>query len=478
MVIAFANHVRLMMKPIARNLLILVCFCGCQNVGSNDNTNSNGGNESGGGNTIIDDSPGDELSGDSSSTSYDPSWSDIAALNTTTLDYDDTMSASENGTALKAAVAGLVPGDHLQIGAGSYDLGTSVFDITVSGTAQAPIVIDGQGQVKMTRPDASQNGLIIGSGSPVSYVALKGIEIEGSSIGIRVYNCSNLWLDSLHIHDTDDAALTTNTTDTEYIYITRNEIHDTNGFGEGMYLGANNGAVIMRYSVVALNHVYNTGGQQGDGIELKQGSYGNLIAENLVHDCNYPCILVYGTDGEEVNIIEKNILYNSNDNVMQVQGEAIVRNNLMINGNTAFHSHDHQGQTTNLQVIHNTIINSGMACRLNSWSGREGMVFANNAVYSESADAIRLSGDGDGVAVSGNVVFGSLVGISSGTVAGQGLADFVNLTFDAAQRDAKPSDSSALLGAADEAHATEDDLEGSPRSAPIDAGSYEHDQLP
>ncbi len=52
-----------------------------------------------------------------------------------------------------------------------------------------------------------------------------------------------------------------------------------------MYLGANNSVHRMTRSIVALNHCYDTTGTlQGDGIEVKQGSHTNWIAENHVHD--------------------------------------------------------------------------------------------------------------------------------------------------------------------------------------------------
>ena len=45
-----------------------------------------------------------------------------------------------------------------------------------------------------------------------------------------------------------------------------------------------------------------------------------------------------------------------------LQGEAIVRNNLIMNGAlVAFWSSDHQGTTSDLTVVHNTIVNNGRA---------------------------------------------------------------------------------------------------------------------
>ena len=58
----------------------------------------------------------------------------------------------------------------------------------------------------------------------------------------------------------------------------------------------------------------------------------------------------------------------------------------------AFGSQTHQGNPTNLQVIHNTFINSGRAVSLSSWSGAASMVFANNVCYSQSSQSVQVSG--------------------------------------------------------------------------------------
>lgn len=193
----------------------------------------------------------------------------------------------------------------------------------------------------------------------------------------------------------------------------------------------------MSKSVIALNHVYNCRGSQGDGIEVKQGSWGNLIAENRVHDCNYPCITVYGTEGKLQNVIERNVCYRSLDSVMQVQGEAIVRNNLLINGkNAAFASTDHQGKTVNLQVIHNTLVNTAHAFRGGSWNARRNMILANNVIDSREQNALHFANGHEGVTIAGNVVLGD--GPKPGCSLGRSLQDFLRLTWDAEQRDATP----------------------------------------
>jgi hypothetical protein len=407
--------------------------------------------------------------------SYDPSWSTITASNTINHAYNSGQTALQNGTALRTALNALTPGDEIVIAAGTYEF-SSNFSLNLQGTAAAPIWITGQAGAIIYMNTTGQNILNVGSSSQTRYVCFRNLEFTGGSHGIRFYDCTQVWLNNCHIHGTGDAGISTNTVDTSYMHITRNEIHNTGGTGEGMYLGANNGAVIMSNSIIALNHVYDTdnGTSQGDGIEVKQGSWGNLIAENHVHDTNYPCILVYGTAGQAQNIVERNICYRSNDNAMQIQGECIVRNNLVISAaGNAFASQPHQGNPTNIQVVHNTFVNSGVAARLSSWSGASNMVFANNACYSQSSNAINVVSGTTGITFAGNVTFGSVTSGVNGSSTGNGLGDFVNVSFDASNRDAHPSGGSALLGVANATHAAAADLEGTTRTSPHDAGAYE-----
>lgn len=399
------------------------------------------------------------------SAGYDPSWSDVTP--TRVIQHSDT-----SGTALVKAVADLQPGDRLELAAGTYSV-EPMWDILVSGTAEAPIwiVAAKDARVIITRPNARQNVVNIGQGGEVEFLCLAGLEITGGSHGLRLGHCRDVWIDRCHIHHTSGVCLSANSADTRRLHLTRNHIHDGDGHGEGMYLGANDGAHVMSESVIALNHVHDCRGSQGDGIEVKQGSWGNLIAENHVHDTNYPCITVYGTAGKPVNIIERNLCYNSADNVMQVQGEAIVRNNILINGaGSGFSSTDHQGKTLNLKVIHNTVVNSGHAFRGGSWNGREGMVLANNIIYSRDANALHFANGSNGVIITGNVVFGG--GPREGCVKGRGLEDLPGLDWDAAKHDATPAPD-APIGHADAKYLIPTDFAGKPRTKPF-SGAISH----
>ena len=402
---------------------------------------------------------------------YDPPWSTATPTQTLAFNHNGGLTDEQNGANLKAAIAALTPGQKLEVGGGTYSV-NSLFSIDGIGTAANPIwIVAKPGETPIfTRPNASQNAVNVGANGAARYIVIQGIEVTGGDTGIKMYNCQNVWIDSCHVHNVGGAGISANSHDTSFLYLTRNHIHDTAGTAEGMYLGANNSVHVMSHSVIALNDIHDTYGSQGDGIEIKQGSYGNWIVENLVHDTKYPCILAYGTDGNAFNTIERNVCYNSQDNVMQVQGEALVQNNLLINGAQGFQSHDHQGQAMNLTFIHNTIVNTGRGANLATWNNRPGMVFSNNVVYSQSSESIRFANGSSGVQVFGNVVVGSVSGAGSGYVVGNGLTDFVGVTWNGTQRDATPTGTGAIIGTSDLVFQVHEDMTGATVVAPYESG--------
>lgn len=407
---------------------------------------------------------------------YYPSWYNATPLEIITFDHDPQKSDIENGALLRSAIQGLTPGQKLEIGTGTYSV-NSWFTIDLRGTQENPIWICAkEGAVPvLTRPNTSQNAVNIGASGGSRYLALHNLEITGGDTLLKLYDCAELWIHQCHIHHGNGAGITANSVNTDHLYLTENEIHATGGTAEGMYLGANYSAKVMSNSTVAGNHIYDCNGSQGDGIEVKQGSYGNWIVGNHVHDTNYPGIIAYGTDGNPVNIIESNIIYRSNDNAMQVQGEAIVRNNLIISGTHAgFASTDHQGQTRDLTVVHNTIINTARAMNLSSWNNRAGMILANNAIYSRDANSIRFPNGSTGVTLAGNVVYGSVSGAATGYTNGNGLADFVAVTWDGSSRDGTPTSSSGLIGSGDAGYAVDDDINGTTRTTQLDSGAFDY----
>ena len=133
---------------------------------------------------------------------------------------------------------------------------------------------------------------------------------------------------------------------------------------------------------------------------------------------------------------------------MQVQGDALIRNNLLIGGDgVGFRSTDHQGQSRNLQFVHNTIIARKTGAHLSSWNDRDKMVFANNAVYSQEGVVIRFPNGAKKVVLTGNVVFGGTDSRLPSMKQGNGLKDFRDLTWTGERRDAHPATRSVLIDA-------------------------------
>ncbi|MCA9641977.1 MAG: right-handed parallel beta-helix repeat-containing protein, partial [Myxococcales bacterium] len=374
---------------------------------------------------------------------------------------------------LDAAIKALAPGDELVLQGGTYTLNFRL-GITLNGTAAMPIVIRAKdGETPIITRDAAQNVVNIENSS---YVTLQGLEISGGSHGIRIDDSDFITIEDCHVHDTGDVAISANLPGSTYegLRFIHNHIHDTGGTGEGFYLGCNDAGCVMFNSVIEGNYIHDTkdGVSQGDGIEVKQGSYGNLIKDNVIRDTGYPCIIVYGTQGNAVNTIEGNAMWNCGDHGIQAAADAVIINNLILGAAAnGIHNQVHQGATPgNLTILHNTILVDNDAIRTNDIAAP--VLIANNALYSSGGNAIRLGGDTGQATVSGNVGTGTFAGSSGFDGSGARATDFA----DFANNDVFPASGSKLVGSGDSAHTLPDDFNGTARSASsVDVGAYVYD---
>lgn len=379
------------------------------------------------------------------------------------------------GDDVEAAIAMLAPGDELIVHGGTYTL-TERFGIDVAGTEAMPIVVraaDGEVPV-LDRPTADQNVIDIDA---AEYLVLRGLVVSGGSHGIRITSARFLTIESCEIKDTADVALSANSGGPyENLHIFGNHIHDTDGTGEGMYLGCNSDACRIQDSVIERNYVHHTNAptvEQGDGIEIKEGSFGNVVRDNVIHDTNYPCILTYSTVGNGApNIIERNAMWGCGDHAIQSAADAIIRNNIILGAaadGIAMQPHQ-AGTPSNVVVVHNTILkSSGSAISVSGATGS--VVIANNALYA-MGEAIGLGGDLGQVVVAGNVGQGRG---PSGFSATGSLADFVGASFSGTPpNDVFPAAGSVLIAAGDPAHVASDDFNGTTRTA-ADVGAYAFD---
>ena len=383
--------------------------------------------------------------------------------------------AAEIGPAddFQAAVAALSPGEELVLRGGLYSFDGNV-TITANGTATQPITIRAKnGEQPIFEQATSSQNVVEINGS--SYLIVRGIEFTGGSHGIRLMNSDFITIEDCEIQETGDVAISANAGGTyEGLKILRNHIHHTNGTGEGMYLGCNNDRCRVINSLIEGNYIHHTNRatvEQGDGIEIKEGSYGNIIRNNVIHDTLYPGIILYSTVGNgPPNIVEGNVLWNVSDNTIQIAADAVVRNNIIL-GNVSFQAHQ-SGSPSNIEFVHNTVINDGSGIEVRNVSGP--ILIANNAVFAQN-QAIRLiSGDLSQVQLFGNVGAGGLSGGSSGYVDGNGInVDMVAGNYNGAPPiDPFPAPGSALIDAGSAAYITAMDFNGNLRIGSPEAGAY------
>ena len=373
---------------------------------------------------------------------------------------------------------GVVAGDEVVVHEGTYSTqqpGGSWFrHLSFQGTAAAPIVVrvaEGESVLLEGDPAGSQNIINIEG----SHYTWKGFEMAYGSHGVRIHTSDHAVFEDLHIHDTGDVGISANMGGHLYeaLEIRGTHIHDTNGTGECMYLGCNDDACQMFDSVIEQNWCHDTlNASQGDGIEVKTGSYGNLIRDNVIHDVKYPGITMYGTRGRDVNIVEGNIIWNAGDNGIQLVSEAVVRNNIVLDsGNNGIQAKNSQGQDPDeLVIAHNTVVGASASCmKGNDWAGAADIQVANNVFFCEGGSAINVVGGDGGTTWKANAVVGSST--ASETTAGA-LGDLSDLDG----RDVYPAAGGSLIDAGDAQWGTATDFNCAARDdgAP-DQGAYEWD---
>ncbi len=381
----------------------------------------------------------------------------------------------------RSAMQNLHPGDTLVMHGGTYTL-SSYFELDLAGTAAQPIVIRAASgeQPSIHYVDDGQNIVnIVGS----AFLTIDGIEFSGGSRGIRLSDSSDITIRNCHVHDTAANAISANDGGNVYARLTfvHNEIDHAGDTAEGFYLGCNDDACRIHDSLVANNYIHDLNGPtvtQGDGIEIKAGSYANVVRDNVIHDTGYPGITLYHTNGNGApNVIERNLVWNSGDNGIQVTGDAIVRNNIVLSAAAAgIGIHASQGGSVqNLVIVNNTVIkSSGDALHISDVAGA--VLVANNALYAASGNAVFAGGSSNLVTMIANVGSGSLSGVAGGfDSSGDIASDFSAASYSGAPPQDLVPRAGHLVGAADAATIAIDDFNAESRNPALDIGAYRND---
>ncbi|HSS07536.1 MAG TPA: right-handed parallel beta-helix repeat-containing protein, partial [Rhodanobacteraceae bacterium] len=177
------------------------------------------------------------------------------------------------------------------------------------------------------------------------------------------------------------------------------------------------------------------------------------------------------------NIIERNVVWNSGDNGIQVTADAIVRNNIVLSAAAAgIGIHASQGGTVgNLTIVNNTVLKaSGDALHISDVAGA--VLVANNALYAASGNAVFANGSTNLVTLVANIGIGGMSGVSGGCDASGDIAtDFSAASFSGQPpQDLVPA-SGRLVGSADAATLAVDDFNAIARFPTVDVGAYRND---
>ena len=303
----------------------------------------------------------------------------------------------------------LLPGDLLVLHGGIYSQTCRRLITGRNGTADAPIIVEAAAGERpvLTRPDNAahsypENNIEIENSS---YLIIRGLGFRGGDLGVRFMGAINhITFEDNEVYETGANALALNSGNSDSMVLRRNHIHHTGldtsspTTGEGMYLGCNDNTCRITNSLIEgnyIHHLRSTSSGGNDGIEVKVGSYGNVIRDNVIHDTTigtrYPCIFVYG-GGPGLNIVEGNAVWSCGEGIYAVS-DATVRNNIIFSSDTGISSFPHVqvSQMRNLNIVNNTIYENG-ECLYARWSSVTNAVLANNAIYCPGTTAVDASG--------------------------------------------------------------------------------------
>jgi len=400
--------------------------------------------------------------------------------------YEIHPSTADSDEEFERRANSLKAGDELVLRGGEYSQNARRA-VTVNGVPEAPIIIraaDAETPV-LTRPADSRERYNNIEFIDCSHLVIRGLRFKGGSSGVRFIRGHHIVFEDCEICETSNNALTMNSGNCDSFVIRRNHIHHTGlsasgpTEGEGMYIGCHDGSCLTTNTRVEgnyIHHLRSTSAGGNDGIEIKLGSYGNIIQDNVIHDTNigrqYPGIFVYG-GGPELNVVEGNAIWKAGEGI-QVVSDAIVRNNIIFDcsatGITAA-PHAAMREVRNVTIVNNTIVNHPRGVLLR-WSGSRNAAFANNAVYCPGRTALDAAGI-TAAALRANYVEGRLAGLTidgirvcEGGKIGEAFAQ-------PGQNEFWPRSGGALIGHADAGFVPERDFNHSARLAPFDVGAYQ-----
>jgi hypothetical protein len=350
-----------------------------------------------------------------------------------------------------ALVATLPAGAVVEVETGSWSNPGGANRQAWSGTAAAPIIVRPAPGAKPKLTTMPGNNVMDIDGS---YITLRGFEITGGDIGVRLGADDHVTVEDMYIHDVIDQGITCNRTGESCtnIVIRGVEIANTGNTqsGNGITLSCSDQSCTVSDSVVEGCFIHDLRGQGGAGVSIWYGD-NNVVRDNVFVRTAGPGVALQASPIAVPDIVERNYVSAAMDNGIQLEGMATIRNNIIIGGtNDGISSRNEVGTNpVKLQIVHNTIIGAAAACiRGASWSGTS-QVVANNAMFMCAM----------GTVLAGTPVTSQNLGISASDVG--------------PPPNVYPTATSQVIGAGDASHSAPDDFNGTARGAMPDVGAYQ-----
>jgi len=281
---------------------------------------------------------------------------------------------------IQAAVdVATVPGDTVIVGAGIYN----PFTVTASGTASAPITIEGRSQefTRVTDSTPTEDSAPTVSVSGASYVNIENLDLylQYFESAVQISNSNHVTVDSTNIEGSGDliSGATVGITSSSYITISRNT------------LGSNSSAAAVSaqggsHNVITTNDVRGT--TDGAGIMLDQSTDAAITSNTVIANCTD---IVDVLDGSTSASVENNVL-TGGESTDACQSGPTSRYGLRVNATSV------TGTTANFNNIASA--SGGTYIEPYSWNGTDfsstaafntatGQAAHDNAAVIDSADS-------------------------------------------------------------------------------------------
>lgn len=349
-----------------------------------------------------------------------------------------------------ALVATLPAGSVVEVETGMWSNPGGVNHQLWNGTAAAPILVrPAPGASPKLTTTAGNNVLDLDG----TYFTLRGFEIFGGDIGVRIGADDHVTLDDLYIHDVLDQGITCNRPGESCTNVTIRgvEIARTGNTqtGNAITLGCSDHSCTSTNAVIEGCFLHDTMGSAGAGISKWFGD-GNIIRDNVFFRTAGPAVVLQASATTARDVVERNYMQDVANNSIQVEGWVTVQNNIVINGTVdGINIRQQSGSApTNLDVLHNTIIGAANDCIHGiNFTGNQ-QVVANNGLRCNV-----------GTSVTGMYVANANLAASPSDIG--------------PPPNVYPVAGSALVDTGDATRTVADDFNGTLRTGAPDVGAYE-----